>query len=120
VAWTLRDKATMGAALSALAILVPLASRSTASLDRAVSFIFYLFFLGPGEEILFRGYIQSRLNQAFGRPFRLYDVNWGWGLIITSLLFAVMHVLNPFNPFLGELGLYWWWGVSFYPRTRVA
>jgi membrane protease YdiL (CAAX protease family) len=108
VAWTLRDKATMGAALSALAILVPLASRSTASLDRAVSFIFYLFFLGPGEEILFRGYIQSRLNQAFGRPFRLYDVNWGWGLIITSLLFAVMHVLNPFNPFLGELGLYWW------------
>ena len=79
-----------------------------------VSFISYLFFLEPGQEILFRGYIQSRLNEAFGRPFRCLDVNWGWGLVITSLLFGAMHVVGAFNPFVGRLGYHWWWGVSTY------
>lgn len=111
VVWEFRSKPTMGVVLSALVLLAPLVSQSTIILDRAVAFIFYLFFLGPGEEILFRGYIQSRLNETFGRPFHFFDVNWGWGLVITSLIFGAMHILNPFNPFLGKFGFYWWWGV---------
>lgn len=74
-------------------------------------FVFYVLFLGLGEELLFRGYIQSRLNAAFGRPFRFFGVPWGWGVVIASALFALMHVLN-----LGSLvGGAWrpapWWGV---------
>ena len=32
-------------------------------------------------------------------------------MVITALLFGLMHVLNPFNPFLGKFDLYIWWGV---------
>jgi len=35
----------------------------------------------------------------------------GWGLVIASILFGIMHILNPFNPFLGKFDLYIWWGV---------
>lgn len=80
---------------------------------RAVSgFLFYLCFLGAGEELLFRGYIQSRLNAAFGRPWRFFGTSWGWGAIGSSAFFGAMHVVNAAhtNPFLGTLELQWWWG----------
>lgn len=82
-----------------------------ASLNNAISaFVFYIFFLGLGEELLFRGYIQSRLNAAWGRPFQFYGVNWGPGIIITSVLFGLMHVLNMGSLVTGDWHLEWWWG----------
>jgi membrane protease YdiL (CAAX protease family) len=111
VARMLRRKPTKGAAPLALISLLPLALARANVVDRLVSFIFYLLFLGPGEEILFRGYVQSRLNRAFGRPYRFFDVNWGWGLVLTSLLFGALHIVGAFNPFLGRSGLHWWWGL---------
>lgn len=84
---------------------------SEAKLGNAISaLIFYVFFLGFGEELLFRGYIQSRLNAAFGKPFRFFGVSWGWGIIITSLLFGFMHVLNLGSLATGDWTLAWWWG----------
>ncbi|GAB4367002.1 MAG: hypothetical protein Kow0042_07290 [Calditrichia bacterium] len=74
------------------------------------AFVFYIFFLGLGEELLFRGYIQSRLNAVFGRPFRFYGVNWGWGVIIAAVLFGIMHVLNPGSLVKGDWQLAGWWG----------
>ncbi len=60
----------------------------------------YVYLLvAPTEETLFRGYAQSRLNEAWGRPYRFFGVPWGWGLIVTSLLFGLWHVLlMPFVP----------------------
>ena len=81
-----------------------LAAFTTPYTERISGFVFYLFFVGFGEEIMFRGYIQSRLNEAFDRPYRFFGVGWGWGLIIASLIFGFMHVINPYNPF------HWWWG----------
>jgi hypothetical protein len=44
----------------------------------------YMFlFVGVGEELLFRGFIQQDLMGAFG---------WKWGLFGASALFAVMHL----------------------------
>lgn len=79
------------------------AAAATPYTDRISAFLFYLFFVGFGEEILFRGYIQSRLNTSFGRPFQFMGIHWGWGLIIASVLFGFMHYINPFNPFQ-----FWW------------
>jgi membrane protease YdiL (CAAX protease family) len=76
-----------------------------------IEFVFYIFFLGLGEELLFRGYIQSRLSATWGRPFRFYDVNWGWGIVITSVLFGFMHVLNIGSLVLGDWQPEWWRGL---------
>jgi len=74
-------------------------------------FIYYILFLGFGEELLFRGYIQSRLNEAWGRPFQFYGVPWGWGLIITSVIFGLMHVINIGTLINGNWQLAPWWGL---------
>lgn len=73
--------------------------------------VFYIFFLGVGEELLFRGYIQSRLNAAFGKPFTLFGAQWGWGAIIASALFGIMHLLNLGSLASGQWILTPWWGL---------
>lgn len=80
--------------------------------ERLTGFAFYLFFLGPGEEILYRGYMQSRLNAVFGRPYRLLGANWGWGLVITILLLSLMHAFNSFDPAHGKYALDWGWAAG--------
>jgi uncharacterized protein len=65
---------------------------------------------GFGEELFFRGYVQSRLNGVFGRPWRFLGASLGPGLIISSLLFGLIHVFNPTNPYRGHWELVWSWG----------
>ncbi len=74
--------------------------------------IWQFIFSGFGEEVFYRGYFQSRINQEFGRPYKILSVNFGIGLIFASLLFAIAHVLNPFYPFAGRFELAWWSGFS--------
>ncbi len=60
-----------------------------------------------GEEVLFRGYVQSRLNGVFGKPWKLVGVEFGPGLLLATLLFGFVHLLNPFDYFGGEQSLAW-------------
>jgi membrane protease YdiL (CAAX protease family) len=87
--WLLKRKPTQNeSGILVGAVLLVACSNLTqkATLNNAVSaFVFYIFFVGLGEELLFRGYIQSRLNAAWGRPFRFYGVNRGWGVVIASI-----------------------------------
>jgi len=66
---------------------------------------------GFGEEFTWRGYVQSRLNQVFGRPFRLFDIQFGPGLIMTSLLFGLFHAFNTYDPADGQHTLAWGWAL---------
>jgi membrane protease YdiL (CAAX protease family) len=49
---------------------------------------YLLLMPGLAEELLFRGLYQSLLNDALGRCWRLGGAEFGWGLLITSVLFA--------------------------------
>ncbi len=69
--------------------------------------IWQFVFSGFGEEFIYRGYFQSRLNQAFGHPIRLFGIPFGAGLVIASLLFGLLHVLNSYDPALGFSSLAW-------------
>jgi CAAX protease family protein len=74
--------------------------------------VFQFFFAGFGEEILFRGYIQTRINEDFGRPWNIKGVNFGPGLLIAAVLFGVLHLMGPFNPLMGEFQLDVFSGIS--------
>ena len=53
---------------------------------------FYLFTVGLGEEIRSRGYVQSRLNEAFGRPWAIGGTRFGPGLLIAAVVFGIPHI----------------------------
>jgi membrane protease YdiL (CAAX protease family) len=73
-----------------------------------ISTIFWQFvFSGFGEEFVWRGYVQSRLNQAFGRPMRMFGIQFGAGLIVASLLFGLLHAFNDYDPSIGFASLTW-------------
>jgi len=73
-----------------------------------VSTILWQFALsGFGEEFAFRGYFQSRLNQPFGCPLRLFGIRFGVGLIVASLLFGLLHAFNTYDPAIGFASLGW-------------
>lgn len=113
LAWLLRKRPTANTTATTALCAVLLLSASPLSMDGVVikkilGSVYYFFFVGFGEEMLFRGYMQSRLNAAFDRPYRFFGAKWGWGLIITSLLFGFAHVFVHFNPFLKEFNLMWW------------
>jgi membrane protease YdiL (CAAX protease family) len=67
---------------------------------------------GFGEEFIYRGYFQSRLNQAFGRPVRLFGIQFGIGLFAASLLFGILHAFNGYDPVLGFSSLDWNWALE--------
>ena len=54
----------------------------------AEGWAFLLIMPGVAEELVFRGVYQSLLNRAFGKPWRSANAEFGWGLIITAILFA--------------------------------
>lgn len=71
--------------------------------------VYMLFFVGLGEEILFRGLVQRDMTNLFG---------WKWGLVGASLMFMVMHLTWHSIP---ELGFTLFAGLVFgymYYRTK--
>jgi membrane protease YdiL (CAAX protease family) len=74
--------------------------------------VWQFVFSGFGEEFVWRGYVQSRLNGAFGRPLRLFGIQFGPGLIIASLLFGLLHAFNTFDSAIGLPSLSWGWALS--------
>lgn len=81
------------------------------SLQVASTVAWQFLFSGFGEEIRYRGYYQSRVNEEFGRPWTLMGVAFGPGLLVSSALFALSHALNTFNPFQGRFELAWGWAL---------
>ena len=99
-------------AISALLCVLPLVAAHFHRPSMWLTALSLFFGSGFGEEIFFRGYIQSRVDQAFGCPFRLLGLDFGPGLLVSSLLFGLVHVLNTVDYFHGRFVFGWWFGVG--------
>lgn len=91
-------KPSIGAGLVALAVpAVFFVLGSRKKLD-GEGWIFLLTMPGLAEELVFRGVYQSLLNGVFGKPWRLANAEFGWGLVITAILFAGFNGLVSVDP----------------------
>lgn len=52
---------------------------------------YHLFFVAIPEELFYRGYLQTRLDEAFGTPWRVLGASLGPGLLLTCVIFAAGH-----------------------------
>lgn len=59
---------------------------------------FHLFFVAIPEEFFYRGYLQTRLNEAFSGRVRILGAMVGPGLILATILFAFGHSIVYFQP----------------------
>jgi membrane protease YdiL (CAAX protease family) len=64
----------------------------------AEGWAFLLIMPGLAEELVFRGVYQSSLNRVFGKPWRLANAEFGWGLIVSTVLFAGSNGLVAVDP----------------------
>ncbi len=48
---------------------------------------------GIAQELIFRGVLLGLLNKAFGKTWKVFGANIGWGVIITSVLYGLIHGL---------------------------
>lgn len=67
---------------------------------------YHLFFVAIPEEFFYRGYLQTRLDEVFPRPWRVLGAELGPGWLITCVLFAFGHSLVQFQ---------WWHFAIFFP-----
>lgn len=100
--------------VTGLLLLVPILvalAMGKFSLRIVSTVVWQFFFSGFGEEFIWRGYVQTRLNQVFGKPFQVFGIQFGWGLIWASLLFGLVHAFNTYDASMGFASLSWGWAL---------
>ncbi|MBI3783104.1 MAG: CPBP family intramembrane metalloprotease [Deltaproteobacteria bacterium] len=53
-----------------------------------------LLIVGLSEETFFRGYLQTQCDRVWGRPWQFVGAQWGIGLPISAILFALCHIVH--------------------------
>ena len=95
------DKGSLKGIISLISLSILTVTLSLFSFDENLIFfkvLYFFFIVGVGEEILFRGYLQSSFNLYFGKKFKFGDVTFGWGLILSAILFGLIHSIAPDPP----------------------
>ena len=73
--------------------------------------LWQLVFGGFGEELFYRGYVQSAVNEEYGRPWSVEGVAFGPGLLVSSALYGLDRALNTVRPWQGVYRVSWSWGL---------
>jgi membrane protease YdiL (CAAX protease family) len=60
-------------------------------------FFWHILVGGFAEELLYRGYIQSTINRDFGKKWSVKGVNFGPGLLVSSILYGVSRGARTMN-----------------------
>ena len=72
--------------------------------------LWQIVFGGFGEELFYRGYVQSAVNEEYGRPWSVEGVAFGPGLLVSSALYGLDRALNTVRPLQGVYTVSWSWG----------
>lgn len=80
--------AVLGGVFAALALALP------ADPADADTLAFQLTMPGLEEEIFYRGILLLALNEAFRGRWHFLGIDWGWGALLSSLMFGLGHALD--------------------------
>jgi membrane protease YdiL (CAAX protease family) len=72
---------------------------------------YHLFFVAIPEELFYRGYVQSRLDEVWTPGWRVFGAVLGPGWLVTSLVFALGHSVVLFQ---------WWHLAIFVPSLAFG
>ena len=61
------------------------------------------------EEFFYRGYLQSSINLEYGTNWRLGNIRFGPGLIVSSILYGLSRGLRIIKPWSGIYAISWGW-----------
>ena len=95
--------------LSLISIVIAFVIGSITPVDLrviATDILWFFVFVGLAEELFFRGYVQSRLNEVFTARYRsILGVKYQWsqGTLITGFFFGIPHIFAGINPFMGYM-----------------
>lgn len=87
-------KAAAPVAAAYCAFFVVIALLSPAEQLSAEDVAFQLTMPGLEEELFYRGILLFALDQTFRRRKRLMGVDWGWGAVMSCLLFGMAHAFG--------------------------
>lgn len=116
--WMLRKRRAYLAAvkwpvsITALLVLCSLPVAAACSRHQPVALMigtvgWLLIGAGIGEEMFFRGYVQTRLDLALGKPLEFLGLQFGIGLVASAILFGFVHALNTVDYFRGQYHFNW-------------
>ena len=57
-----------------------------------------LLMIALPEEAFYRGYLQTTLERELDKSTTIFGTRIGWGIVLTSAIFAVGHLLTELNP----------------------
>ena len=77
-----------------VAVFVGLALTTGGEGGSLEDFAFQLTMPGLEEEVFYRGVLLMMLNEAFGRPLRVFGARIGWAAVLTSLAFGLDHAFG--------------------------
>lgn len=60
----------------------------------AKTLLFLATMPGLNEEIIYRGFMLGLFNKIFDKKFSLLGTSFGWGAILTSVVFGLLHGFN--------------------------
>lgn len=85
-------------AVIAILLLIRLGLRllflGTAGSYHRETFLYEATLPGLSEELVFRGILLALLNRVFARKWTVLQTQFGWGLVLTTLLFGAVHGLS--------------------------
>ena len=104
-----RVRLLVAAVLLSIPLLVG-AAYGRLSLKLFSTVLWQMVFGGFGEELFYRGYVQSAVNEEYGRPWSVEGVAFGPGLLVSSALYGLDRALNTVRPLQGVYRVSWSWG----------
>ena len=66
--------------------------------DWLLLLLYHLLCVALPEEVFYRGYMQSRMNEVFPKRIRVLSAPLGFGWLFTAVLFALGHFMIDFRP----------------------